>query len=163
MGNCVHISLTCAELLLAGQAGVMRRVESIKSKRKNPDRVTKTPWENDIVGCIGEAAVSKFLGVYFGGNLCTFKRPDLPGKIQVRATTNEDGHLIYRPGESLEDLYVLVIVDRAESTQCMIWGWMQGKQAKEVGEFTDFGHPDKPKAYQVLRSKLHPIESLKRE
>lgn len=153
----MKVQLTLVEVMLASYAGTLRRVEAIKKNRENNHGISENLWETDILGCLGEMAVAKAFGFYWGGNLGTFKNPDLPGRVQVRATSKRDGRLIVRLDDHVEDAYVLTIVN---VPYCQIMGWLTGMEAKKEGWLTDFGNPHREKCYGVPQSSLNTLETL---
>ena len=61
----VQILLDKNEMMLAAQAGVIRRIENLTGGRRERYGATAvTGWQRDIEGALAEAALAKFLDVY---------------------------------------------------------------------------------------------------
>jgi hypothetical protein len=104
-----EITLNQYEMVMAAQIGLERKLLAIENGHKDNHGFSGPGWNEDIEGACGEMAVSKFLGVYWGGGMGDeFKAPDVGDRIQVRTTPRHDGSLIVRKDAKDEHLYVLV-------------------------------------------------------
>ena len=122
----VDITLEYSEVLYAAQAGIYRRVNSMRRGFKDKDLDdNRDVWDIDIEGACAEMAYAKASGVYWGGHINSFKAPDV-GCIQIRSTKYFDGKLIIRENDNLSQNYVLVI------TKCPVYsivGYIRGSDA----------------------------------
>lgn len=149
------IELTPAEMLLAGQVGLMRQVQNLRNGRQ--DRFGCDPgsgWQVHIEGACGEFAVAKFLGVFWSGNLSFLKAADV-GSIQVRTSSENHHRLILHDSDPSDARFVLV-TGRAPSYT--LRGWVTGSDGKRKENWSDpaGGRP----AYFVPHSSLHDMEDL---
>lgn len=149
----VKIQLGLPQLRIAAMVGVERNLESLC--RRSPDTIpTPDPWKAHIEGAAAEAAVGKALGIFWGGDVNTFKAPDLEG-WQVRATDRPGGCLIVRPKDRDGDRFILVIVSIPVFD---VVGWIYGREAKRPEWFRDSGPP----AWFVPQGALRPIGKVER-
>lgn len=62
------VKLTYAEMQLAGLAGIQRQIQNLKDRSKPAHGADdQNDWQKHIEGCLGEMALAKYLGVYWGG------------------------------------------------------------------------------------------------
>jgi hypothetical protein len=119
------------------------------------------PLEIHIVGAIGEMAAAKAIGCYWGGDVNTWKKPDLPDHIQVRTRTKPHYQLLVRPDDKEAEIYVHVIAEmkgRFVPSVCDVRGWAFGSECKKAEHLRSWG--GRPAAYFVPDDILHSIESL---
>jgi hypothetical protein len=127
------VELDWIEMLFACATGVMRRLRSIASGYKNVVDQSESETEinnfqKDIEGAIAEACFAKFMGLYWGFTINSFKGPDV-GNWQVRGTDCLRGHLIVRRKDKPGFRIALVTVpsDRFGGT---VIGWFDTDAAK---------------------------------
>jgi hypothetical protein len=143
------VLLTMDEISIAHHIAGLRRVDCIEHNRSNSGGFSGMAWQNDCLGTLGEMALAKQQGVYWSGNLNSFKAPDV-GKFQVRAAEPERYQLIIRPDDPVDDVYVLVT---GRAPKLFVIGWMTGTEARRVGKW---GSPNsQPEAWWVAQSSLH--------
>ena len=157
-----YTTISPDEFFLCVQVANARQVSSIKKKGK--DSVNrKNNWveelDKHIIGCIGELAVAKVIGVTWTGSVDTFKtESDLSGNIQVRHRSNPVWDLIVRTNDSDDDIFVL---SRGMPPGAIeVAGWMKGKDAKRDEWLSDPGGYGRP-SYFVDSAHLQPMEELK--
>jgi len=126
LASSFNVSLSTYEMMIAAEVGKMRMVSSIKSGYENQHGMPSRNWDADIEGAAGEMAVAKALGLYWDCSVNSFKKPDLPFRIQVRTTHQKS--LIVRPSDTDDDRFVLV---RGYSPRFEIVGWILGREAKK--------------------------------
>lgn len=81
----VQATLTAAEMLVAGQVGLMREV-SARRKGSVPDfgfRNENEAWGHHIIGAMAEMAFAKAMGLYWGAGVDTYRVGDV-GDVEVR-------------------------------------------------------------------------------
>jgi hypothetical protein len=146
------VELTMDEISIAHHIAGLRRIDCIENHRANGGGYggfSGMAWQNDCLGTLGEMALAKQQGVYWSGNLNSFKAPDV-GKFQVRAAEQERYQLIIRPDDPVDDVYVLVT---GRAPKLWVIGWMTGREARQVGKW---GSPNsQPEAWWVAQSYLH--------
>ena len=85
------------------------------------------PWENHIIGCIGEYCVAKHLGLFWNGSLGHLHAKDV-GDVQVRATSYYQGELMIHDEDLDNDVFVFV---RGKGLVWTIHGWAWGRDVKQ--------------------------------
>lgn len=99
--------MTPAEMLLAAQAGVMRQVQNIRDGRKHAHGANDASgWQMHIEGAMGEAALAKFLGAYWGGK-GQLRAPDV-GDVDVRTAAGPNHCLILHESDPDERRFYLL-------------------------------------------------------
>jgi hypothetical protein len=115
---------------------------------------TKTTWDEDINGAIGEYIAS--IGLEKEWNLPGgVGQSDLVGGIEVRTVMSEDRRLLIKPKDKDDSPYVLVI----GTNNHLVWritGYLHGRDGKKA-IFKDYLLP----IYLVDQAYLHPILELK--
>ena len=112
-------------MLLAAQAGCLRRIAAIKHGRQHSNGTpTIDLWGMDIEGAAAELVVAKWLGKYW--NSVADDPAQLDGDVgcyQVRHTKHTNGCLILREGDK-QGVYVLVV---GQYPNYQIVGWLEAK------------------------------------
>lgn len=147
------VTLSGYEMLLAGQAGVMRQVEAIRRGRKDAYGFKGDAWGVHIEGAGGELAVAKLVGAYW--NACVRNPDELPGDVgnyEVRTPSRPNSRLIVHPQDPDDRPFVLVTGTMPNYT---IHGYILGSDAKQQQWWEDpvGGRP----AYFVPQSALLPM------
>ena len=151
------IELSPHNLLMAGMVGISRQVKNLS--RGVRDRYgcdsSQWGWQNHCNGACGELAFAKWKGKYWDGAMNDFAAPDV-GAYQVRTSAKANQSLILHPGDSDDDLFVLVLVHALPI--CTLAGWIPGGAGKHGKWWTTEGvrHP----AFFVPQSALLPMEQL---
>lgn len=104
------VELTWAEIALAGEVGILRRITSwAKGSTERFDPDYGDVWGREINGACAELAVAKKLGLYWGGmwRRTSFSLPDV-GVLEVKHCDRSNGCLIVQREAPDETLYVLV-------------------------------------------------------
>lgn len=128
----VTVELDEYEMFHAAVAGVQRRISSLKKNRPQLYGADERRnfWEIDIVGMMGEYAVSKYLNIHW--QPATNKRlSELPGDVgryEVRSSTWSDAHLLVREADRAESPYILAIV---KESSVDLRGFKTGADAKQ--------------------------------
>lgn len=154
----VAVELTWAEVILAANVGVMRRV--IALKRKVPGKYGAEDsmpwWQRDIQGALGELVLAKHLGVFWNPAIGKFNERDVAG-CEVRTTPWPNGCLpIHKPDR--DGRYVLVT---GEAPRFVIVGWKESREARRPEWWTD-QNGDGRFMYYVPQSELEDIADLYR-
>lgn len=125
------VRLSDHELRVAAAQGVARVVSAVaKGRQREPGRTDV--FERHCLGAVGEYAAAKALGVFWSldcGELDT-NRGDLAGRIQVKATTRQNGSLIVRPNDPTDMPYLLAIVALELLPVVRVAGWARGSDCK---------------------------------
>lgn len=147
------VQLSPAEIVIATTVGAMRHSEALHSGRRERHGSTSDQdgLSKHVLGACGELAVAKVLGLYWGGDVCTFKAPDVGG-VQVRTRSRDDYDLIVRPGDADDEVFVLVT---GSPTRLWVRGWIYGRDAKRP-EFLQ-GYGGRPAVWFVPVDQLRPM------
>ena len=150
------VNLTAPELRSAANVAIERRIDSIRrglNVQKHVESHSWNNWDGEINGAAAELAVAKYFNVHWDCGVGTFKAPDV-GNFQVRSTIYPNGKLIFRPNDSPEDIFILVICDTPVYN---IIGYISGSEAIECGRIdTKYGN----KAWFVDQDFLKDIKDL---
>lgn len=111
-----------------------------------------------VMGAAGEIAVAKAMGLFWGGDVCTFKAPDIGNHIQVRTRSRHDWDLIVRPEDDDDAVFVLVTGSIAD---LHVRGWISGREAKKDRWLQQYG--GRPCAYFVPQSALRGMHEASRQ
>ena len=114
-------------------------------------------WQIDIMGCMGEMAVSKAFKRYWFPAAYEGDLKSLEGDVenlQVRTTGYLNGHLIVYEYDKPSTPYILTIV---REPWVKIAGWVTLEDAKQVGEARE---SKTDMCYWVQQKDLRPAESL---
>ena len=127
------VILTPWEMLLAAQAGVMRQVENQKLQRQAYYGAGhENDWQLNIEGCLGEFALSKFLGVHWAGK-GTFRAPDV-GDMDVRTASRDHYRLILHEADPDDRVFWLLC---GINGHYRVKGWILGKDGKKKEYWQD--------------------------
>ena len=145
MSDKFRVTLTDSEILMAEVVGRTRTSESRKKGLKEGFSESNEEHEyRERQGVLGEMAVAKALNVFFPGHVNTFKTLADVYRWEVRTISETWHHLIIRPGDKLDRIYVLVCV---QSPHCWVKGYFDAKDLKvELREkwkkdYNDLGKP----------------------
>ena len=150
------VQLSASELMMAVQAGALRRCQRIADEQRDAALLDASRWwQSEIEGCIGEMVLSKWLGLFWSGK---GKRgePDV-GPFEVRYCWRKNAHLIIQPWDLKPDKInqpFFLVTGCAYNYQ--IRGWITPGEGKEVGHLRkDIRSPTR----YVHQSKLYSPES----
>lgn len=149
------ITLTWAEIMLAGQVGTMRSVSSRKQGLNRVVHNVKSNWSNDFDGAAAEMAYAKYRNVYYEPSINTFKAPDVT-QDQIRSTLHPNGKLLIRENDVLEERFILVI---CSSPIYRMAGWLWTSEAKKDEWFRPADDTGVA-AWWVPQNALHSMETL---
>jgi hypothetical protein len=155
----VIVTLTPQELEKAAYGGVQRRIRALQRQR-TPNQKERPEWEqkwwqSDIIGAIGEMAVSKAFGVDWHD-----LEDDVNGKdvldYQVRTIENPSAGLRVRSHDSTEDIFILTEVRK---NKALLHGYSTGAivRAHAWEEFPRCFTLPKEQLFHVT-DLAHPIE-----
>ncbi len=169
----IRVSLTTEELTEAHAEADRQEEESRKKKRKQGRNGQFSPEESLEVsqGLVGEYPVSKYFNEprekrKFKDRLKADVGDNKPVKTidKLYGPSGRPMNLLVPPDHLQDDeTYILVVGDyhNRSNPDFDLVGYMSGKEVREVGKLGYYGHPERPKAYGVLWTKLHPISELK--
>ena len=153
-----EVMLTWPEVLLAANAGVMRRINAVRNGRQEPyGQRPQSFWTHDINGAVAEVALAKHLDLFWSGTVGRVDLPDV-GPLQVRSKNDPKERLVILPTDGDGQIFVSVLVGLPKCTLC---GWMRAGEAKRP----EWLLPDDAgkKRYFVPNSHLEPMNGLVRE
>lgn len=150
----ITITLTEYELRLAAMVGVEWNIDSIAKRRQQRYGCTieNNNWQHDIEAACSEAAVAKWRGLWWSGNVGMLAVKDV-GNVQVRHTTRPNGRLILHSRDLDDDVFVAVT---GWAPVYAIHGWLRGHEGKQQQYWDDPTGTGRP-AYFVPQDRLHPI------
>lgn len=154
----VAVQLTAHNMFMAALVGVSRHVKDMARIGKAGQDKRVRGWQDDCDGACGEAAVAKWLGVFYDGALGDFAAKDA-GHVQVRTTPRASGCLIVRDHDADDDIYILVLSHDAPNF--ILAGWIRGCDAKQ-GEWRDAKGTDRPAAFFVPQEALKVMDEFPR-
>jgi hypothetical protein len=129
-------------------AGANRQANAVLNKSKaRADMKDEEGWGNHIEGACGEAAVAKFLNLYWEGHVGAYPdttRPDLKPNIEVKTRSKHWQDLLIRKHENREQVFILVT---GTSPEFRIRGWIWGENACQAKFFKSPN--DRPPAYFI--------------
>lgn len=147
----MNVTLTYAEIFQAANAGVMRRIQRLRSKIPLTHGLkTGSEWQMFIDGALAECALAKFLGKYWEG--CGEINGVDVGDVDVRSTKYENGMLIIHKTDDPNRKYYLLTGSEGKYT---VRGWLWGYEAKQNKYYTS--KSDRPPEYYVPQSDLHMV------
>jgi hypothetical protein len=156
----IEVTLSFGEMIVAGNAGVLRQVNALKQRLNDPDAHHRDPMESHVSGAIAENALAKHLGVYWNPTIGIKWAGEVDGdvgRIEARSTSwgNGRGHLTLHDYSFDERPYVLVLSHRAPVF--VLAGWLFGAEGKR----REFWRDNVPRpAYFVPQSELRDIAEL---
>jgi hypothetical protein len=151
----IDVELTPVERLMACAVGALRQAESLKSQRRDAHGLEDGRDGEDlhILGAAGELAVARTLGRYWGGDVNSFKRPDIGASVQVRTRSKSDYDLIIRDDDDPKAVFVLVT---GRLSRLVIHGWIKGEGARRDEWRKTYGN--RPAAWFVPQDALMPLK-----
>jgi hypothetical protein len=159
------VTLTWYEVSAAIHLVGLRHTESLRKNMKDKHGYKGRDLQDNFYGMLGELALAKATDKYFPMTVNTFKEADIGNNWQVRTVgSNKNRDLIVRPDDPTRHKYILVEITKNSSQydpsnntyQATIHGWIEGMSAKDPKYLSDFGHPDRPKAYRITKKDLRP-------
>ena len=141
-----YISISPDEFSLCVQVANARQTSSLKSKGRD-SVFKKNGWLEEltphIIGCVGEMAVAKALGISWTGSVDTFNTvADLGKNLQVRHRSNPNWDLIVRTNDKSDDIFVLSRGMPPGAVEVV--GWIRGSEAKDDKWLKDVGGYGRP-------------------
>jgi len=136
------IKLLDYEFRNASFVGYSRCVNSVLKNGINyfPEKYAGQAWYNSILGACGEAAVAKYLNVYWGAGVDTFKQSDLWGyQCEIRTTHADKPCPKIRPSDT--GIVIAVIASPNFQTTFKIWGWLNAEEGKKPEWYYDDKNP----------------------
>jgi hypothetical protein len=152
----IPITLDIEDVMVAAQAGILRRCNRLKKGYKDKDGFNGDGWGIDIEGAAAEYAAAIVLGVPWRVSLTAFRDGDL-GEIQVRSTKNTEGFLRLSDRDDDNKPYVLVT---GEAPSFTVQGWIWAADGKNQFYYRKL-KADRPPAFFVPIDDLLPIHELK--
>jgi hypothetical protein len=150
----VIVTLTPSELEKAAYGGVNRRIRAMKIKRK-PNQQERPEWEqkwwqSDIIGAIGEFAVSKAFGLDWEDLTEDDNGKDVLD-YQVRTIENPRAGLRVRSHDLTDDIFILAEVNR---NRVLIHGYSTGAIVR------DHAWEEFPRCFTLPKEQLFSITDL---
>jgi hypothetical protein len=122
-----------------------------------PLQAGESGYSNNLVGCCGEMAVAKWLGVPWDATVDGFKAVADQSGLEVRTRTKDYYELFLRPRDPVARKYILVT--RRSPHIYMLRGWAWGGEVMDKGIEKDFGNRGQV-VYVLSHAGLRPMETL---
>jgi len=152
----IPVTLTNAEWFLAACSGVMKTIQNYRRGATNKDGIDENRgWDATIEGECGEAALSKYFNLWWGGNHGNYKAVDVGGKYQAKTTGTD--YLILRKRDPDAGNYVC-LKGRAPSYE--IQGWIDARTGKDPKYWCDKFNNGRPAFFIPFRD-LYPMENIR--
>jgi hypothetical protein len=155
------VVLTESEVQLVTFEAARRGMDALRSGHRPKAGAAAGPnGYTDAVGCAGELAVCKFLGLFWSG--VGSHRTDVGGSLQVRTADAPTKRLIVRPCDVDRDAFVFVTIGRAPRPGTLaaeIHGWILAVDAKSPEYLR--AEAGRDPAYFVPAVVLHSIYTLR--
>jgi hypothetical protein len=105
------VTLEWYEVALASRVGLSRQLNALSHGKAEADgRGGEPGWNHHIEGALGELAAAKFLGLYWGGPINTYKiGGDVGTRIQVRTRSECWYGLKIKGSDRNDDIFVLCL------------------------------------------------------
>lgn len=159
MRNPVVIPLAWSEVILAANAGMMRRIYALREGKAGVDGAKdEGAWDGDINGAVAELACAKWANVYWNGTVGITTTSDV-GKWQVRSKIVSGHRLVVKRNDKDHEVFVSVLVNLAINPTAVLCGWLHGWQAKNPAWLKTY--PPKPPMYFVEDQYLSDMDELR--
>lgn len=147
----IHVTITDWEYWNAVQLGNLRMAISNERKLNHASTYKRTYSERlkqEVIGACGEIALCKAMGWYWSPTVNTFHYiADVKADIEVRATEESDGSLIFRDNDHDDRWYVLVtgvapnfiVRGRIKGSDCKRDEWLRNPHGHRQSFFVPQG------------------------
>ena len=152
----IQTNLTWYETSVAIHLVGLRHTESLRKSMQDKHGYKGRDMQDNLYGMLGEIAFAKITNKYFPMTVNTFKEADIGINWQVRTVgSNKNRDLIIRPTDPVKHKYVLVEIEKDNKDYtATIHGWIEGSNGKNPKYLSNFGYPDRPKAYRIPKEEL---------
>ena len=154
----IHLNLRWYEVSVAIHLVGLRHTESLRNNMKDQHGYKGRDMQDNLYGMLGEIAFAKITNKYFPMTVNTFKEADIGINWQVRTVgSNNNRDLIVRPNDPDKHKYVLVEISKTMHPclyKATIDGGIEGSNGKNPKYLSNFGYPDRPKAYRIPKEEL---------
>jgi hypothetical protein len=160
----VIIRVSDEERLDAWREGLRRISESGKSGRdhaRSIDRPIEQRRLDEYVGCLGEIAVAKYLGIPWNPRMNVFHTIPDAGHLDVRATTCQGGRLIIRHDDPPDRGFVFVTTEEHRGAPMLLRGWLWAREAHR-DEWLDNPNGQRQSWWAPVHG-LRPMDTLPRK
>lgn len=158
------VALTWREVRLAALGGIDRHIYAASNGFAHRyGAESRSPWDTNIVGALGEWATAKALGRYPDGFDYQQERTvgDV-GRLQVRSRSRSDGNLVVHLEDPDAAAFVLVVPASGRSPRFLpfrVVGWIYGAEAKDPRYLSAADRPG-GQMFFVPQAALHPLDHL---
>lgn len=150
--------------LTPGDVEQIRRTAQLRQaaaeQQGRPDRhgyTGDTPEALHVLGCVGELALARALGVPWEQAVNTYhSRPDVAG-YEVRCRSRHTYDLIHRADDDPTRSYALVTWERADPWRALVHGWLPGAECRRPE--WEQTHGQRERAWFIPRDQLRPFTS----
>jgi hypothetical protein len=157
----IPILLSKDEYAEAGYCGIDMRQASIGRTPTYGCPNETMSYQAHIIGCLGEAAVAKWLNIPYDSKPGRFKNVPDVGDFEVRSSPRSDADLLLRKGDKFNDTIYILATTHNEPRIYLV-GWAYGKDCQKASYLKRLD-PARPECFVVPQRDLHPMQSLKRK
>lgn len=157
--NATSVRLTQYEAHMAAMVGFHRQFKAMQDRRKAlfAEQYPGQLWYNHIGGACAECAVSKRLGLYWGGGVDTFDATDIDGQdFEVRFSPSGKPKVRERDTRTI----IGVCGSAPGITEFQIWGWIRAEDARRE-EWRSAPSADRPPCWFPPAHAWNHIDTLK--
>jgi len=155
----IEVRLSKIEFFQAVNVGVIRQMQNKAKGRKDRFGAEKMDgWGIHIEGACGEAAVAKYLNIFYNGNIGNLSACDVNNNarnVEVRTAAKNHHSLILHKSDKDDSVYILVC---GEAPVFNIKGWVMGRDGKK-NEYWKDPTNNRP-AFFVPQNALKPMTEL---
>jgi len=144
-----EIELSYADMLIAAQAGLMRRIENIKKGNVSVKSPYNNKWQTDIEGALAEFALAKATNSFWYGK-GNPRDPDVYPTEECRHSEEHNNRLILHKTDHDDRRYWLVT---GRDGNYKVHGYIYGRDGKKPEYWSDPTKQNYP-AYFIPQDKL---------
>jgi hypothetical protein len=153
----IVVTLNYAEVLAAGQVGLMRNVSAIFGNRQDDaGKRRQHDWHTHIEGACKEYATAKFRKTFWHMNVGGIGGDDV-GSYRVRGTDYDDGKVRLQRDDPADKIFILVT---GRAPHYAMRGWLKCGDGQREEFWCDPTGTGRPSAFFVPQLNLNPIDTL---
>lgn len=127
------ITLSYSDMLIAAQAGLMRRIENVKKGNVSNKSPYDNKWQTDIEGALAEYALAKAIGRFWWGK-GNPRDPDVYPNEECRHSESHENRLILHKTDHDTRRYWLVT---GRDGKYRVHGYILGRDGKKEEYWAD--------------------------
>lgn len=154
----ITMTLTAAQLLIAGNVGLMRAAQNVVRGAKGRYGASdgNGSWEIHILGAQAEFATALYLNLSWDGSIGDYKAIDVGNRVNVRSVCSPNRRLLLHRADQDDVPFVCVF---AAPPRFSLIGWTLARDGKQDQFWQDPTHQDRP-AFFVPHEALQAMPAL---